>query len=230
MSSLTSSPRSILLLLLVLTATSAAYASSMCNTSATYRVSFVNTLTPARFGDAIPPTGLVYSPLTAVSHSNRASLLTVRGYARPAIAAVAKTGDNGPLLRLTSRLQKDGLVADVTSSMGPTMPGNATRLTLRVPCDHSFITVVSMIAPSPDWIVQVSNVNVYTDNGFEDMIKGDLIAYDAGVDDGNQFTPPGDASLDLPTMPRMNIAPLSEDTTDRFNGRHVGRYNIKRID
>lgn len=56
-----------------------------------------------------------------------------------------------------------------------------------------------------------------------------LIAYDAGVDDGRDFTPPLDTSLDEPTAPQKNIAPLVEDETDRFEGRIVGKYVIQKI-
>ena len=51
----------------------------------------------------------------------------------------------------------------------------------------------------------------------------------AGVDDGREFTDPSDASLDIPTEPTLNIAPLVEDETDRFDGKYVGYYEIKLI-
>lgn len=86
-----------------------------------------------------------------------------------------------------------------------------------------------MIAPSPDWIVQINNRNMVDDTGaFVKMMSGNLIAYDTGVDDGREFTSPVDASLDMPSEPSKNIAPLVEDETDRFEGRNVGRFYVVR--
>lgn len=110
------------------------------------------------------------------------------------------------------------------------MPGSKTTLKVEVSCEMPFITIVSRIAPSPDWLVQVANYDTVGRSGkFLKKAVGNLIAYDAGTDDGREFTPPSDLSLDLPTEPRLNIAPLVEDETDRFEGMVVGKYVIKRI-
>lgn len=218
-------------LFLALATVASAQAFKGCSGNATYTIKFFNLLTPGYFGDLIPGSGLVFSPLTAVSHSNRVSLLTVRGFASKEVEEVAETGNNGPLLALAERLRGRG-VRSAVGADGPTLAGNSTAVMVAADCAHPFVTVLGMIAPSPDWLVQVSNRNV-VDAGtgaFVGRMEGDLIAYDAGVDDGREFTPPGDASLDEPTVPQKNIAPLVEDETDRFEGRVVGRYIIERMD
>lgn len=203
-----------------------------CRGSAKYKVTFLNNLTPENFGSLIPFTGLVYSPLAGFSHSNRQSFFTVRGFANKRVEQVAETGINTKIIRFGRRLRNQGRgVLSVVDAGKPTMPGKATTLILRVDCQHPFVTVLGMIAPSPDWIVQINNRNLFdTARGrFVERASGDLIAYDTGVDDGREFTAPLDLSLDLPTEPRKNIAPLVEDETDRFEGRVVGRYFIQRI-
>lgn len=121
-------------------------------------------------------------------------------------------------------------VKSIVNAGAPTMPGGTTSLILDVDCEHSFVTVIGMIAPSPDWIVQVNNRNLVDTRGrFVYSVSGDMIAYDAGVDSGREFTDPSDASLDIPTLPRDNIAPLVEDETDRFQGRVVGKFSIVRM-
>lgn len=204
-----------------------------CKGEATYQLTFFNLLKPQFFGSLIPDTGLVYSPLAGVSHSNRLSFFTIRGYASKAVEQIAETGVNARFIRLAKRLRRQtGKVTSVVDAASPTMPGKSTTVTLKVTCQNPFVTVIGMIAPSPDWIVQINNFNtVDTDSG--DFIRydsGTLIAYDTGVDNGREFTPPSDLTLVLPTSPRMNIAPLVEDETDRFEGRVVGKYFIKRID
>lgn len=199
---------------------------------AVYNVTFTNFLTPENFGDVIPPTGLVFSPLAGVSHSNRISVLTIRGFASPEIEAIAENGNNAPLLELARTLRMErGVVRSVVGASGPTMPGMNTTLELVVNCKNPFISVVSMIAPSPDWIVQINNFDtVMPDGEFISEASGMLIAYDGGTDSGDMFTDPADLSLDEPTEPPQNIAPLVEDPTDPFGDVAVGSFTVQRID
>lgn len=202
-----------------------------CKGEAKYMVSFRNFMTEGRYGPNVP--SLVFSPVTGVSHSNRVSLLTVRGYADEGTANIAKTGDNTVFLNNAEALKNlTGYVLSTDSSGGLTFPESSGRVKLTVDCMRPFVTVLAMIAPSPDWLVQVSNMNLYNtrSRSFVKRLDGNLIAYDAGVDSGSDFTDPGNATLDIPTEPPLNIAPLSEDETDPFGGRIVGRYIIRRVD
>lgn len=203
-----------------------------CRGSATYKVTFFNLLTGSNFKGLIPASGLVYSPLAGTSHSGRISFFTIRGFANRPTAILAKTGVNTPYIRFAKKLraQKRGVLSIVDAG-APTMPGKSLSVVLKVNCFHSFLTVIGMIAPSPDWIVQINNRNMFdtSTNKYIPSAQGDLIAYDTGVDDGREFTPPLDLSLDIPTRPQQNIAPLVEDVTDRFEGRNVGKYTIRRI-
>lgn len=203
---------------------------SECKGEAQYKVIFQNLLTPAKFGSKIPDDGLVFSPLAGVSHSNRKSFLTVRGFASPTVEEIAETGSNTNFLERANAMRPRGVLS-VAGGPGPVMPGESGILMLDVDCNHTFVTVLSMIAPSPDWIVQINNMNMFDEEegGFVKLSAGNLIAYDAGTDDGGDFTPPMDTSLDLPTMPRENIAPLVEDDTDPFMGEIVGRYVLVRV-
>lgn len=187
-------------------------------------------LTPQTFGSKIPETGLNFSPLAAVSHSNRQSFLTVRGFASPQVEQIAETGMNGRFLALAENLKgAEQGVRDVAGGMGAG-PGMNQTVELTVNCENPFITALSMIAPSPDWIVQVNNMNTLDMNGeFRQRLGGNLIAYDAGTDDGGDFTAASDASFDMPSEPQKNIAPLFEDETDPFDGRMVGTYVFVRI-
>lgn len=203
-----------------------------CKGKATYKISFLNLLTPQNFGSLIPPTGLTFSPLAAVSHSNRLSFFTIRGYASKPVEIIAEQGVNSPFIRFAKKIRsRTGKVTSVADAGAPTLPGKKTTLTVSVNCMNPFVTMLGMIAPSPDWIVQINNRNMFDIEArkFIESARGDLIAYDTGVDDGREFTAPSDLSLDLPTNPRKNIAPLVEDETDRFEGRVVGKFFINRI-
>jgi hypothetical protein len=67
------------------------------------------------------------------------------------------------------------------------------------------VSVVSMLAPSPDWFIAVININLIENNEWvtSKTITADI--YDAGTDDGATFVSP-----DEPTIPRV---PIFEITT-----------------
>ena len=223
--------RGFLILTVLFTFTSTSHAEYYCKDEPTYyKVTFYNFLYPdnANFTGKIPDTGLVYSPLAAVSHSIRKSFLTVYGYASPQVELICETGDNSAFLRMAQNEAKcDDLVKSYAGSDGPARPGMSASVILKVTCEQPMITALSMIAPSPDWIVQVNNLEMVGDDGyFVEYRAGPLIAYDCGTDDGGDFTPPADASLDIPSEPMLNIAPLNRDPTDPFGKQPVGSYVI----
>ena len=69
---------------------------------------------------------------------------------------------------------------------------------------YPLVTLVSMIAPSPDWFVGVSAVPLYQDGRWADERRFDLDPWDAGTDGGITFLSP-----DLPLVPRGPIARLT---------------------
>lgn len=202
-----------------------------CSGSATYDVKFFNFLSAAKFGDLIPEDGLVFGAPAGASHSNRVSILTVRGFASEAIEAVAEKGNSSLLVEAVTALRDSNEgVKTVIEGADLVLPGNSTTLQFDVDCEHPFISAVAMIAPSPDWFIAIANRDMTDSRG--QFIKekwGKFIAFDAGTDNGREFTDPSDLSLDMPTTPPLNIAPLVEDETDRFEGRVVGAYVMKLV-
>ena len=62
------------------------------------------------------------------------------------------------------------------------------------------VTLVSMIAPSPDWFVGISSEPLFEKNAWVDERRYELVPWDAGTDSGATF-----ASPDLVTAPRVLI-------------------------
>ena len=203
------------------------------NETAKYKVTFYNFLSPTNenFTAKIPDDGLAFSPLTAVSHSARVSFLAEYGYASPQVELICETGNNNPFIKKAKDLAMcTNMVRSVAGSDGPTLAGKTPpSVYVEVSCDQPLITALSMIAPSPDWIVQVSNMKMYADGMFMEYKAGPLYAWDCGTDDGGDFTAPPDASLDLPSEPQLNIVPLYKDSTDRFGMMSVGSYVIEKV-
>ena len=86
--------------------------------------------------------------------------------------------------------------------------------------EFPLLTLVSMIAPSPDWIIAVSNVSLLdTDGNWEDSIVIDLFPYDAGTDSGVDYT-----SGNIDTDPKENIT--NAQGTSPFSNEKIGTLTI----
>ncbi|OUR92375.1 hypothetical protein A9Q87_07815 [Flavobacteriales bacterium 34_180_T64] len=58
--------------------------------------------------------------------------------------------------------------------------------------DFPYITLVSMVAPSPDWFIAVNSLNLRSgnpviNNGWKATFTMDVFVYDAGTDDGTNY-------------------------------------------
>ena len=64
-----------------------------------------------------------------------------------------------------------------------------STFTIALTPSHPRVTLLSMIGPSPDWFVGVSGVSLLDDSdNWRDVHVVDLYPYDAGTEDGTEFT------------------------------------------
>jgi len=66
-------------------------------------------------------------------------------------------------------------------------PGSRT-FTLPVNTSHHYLTLVTMIAPSPDWFIGVNAYDLMPNGNWVDNATITLYAYDAGTDSGISYT------------------------------------------
>lgn len=200
----------------------------VCSGSAKYKITFFNFLSDTGpFSDVVPKGGLAFSPMTAVTHDPRVSLFTSRDFASKALEMICETGANARMLR-EARALKDR-VTSAESGTGGILGGNSYTVEVNATCENYYLTALSMVAPSPDWIVQINNMPLMEHGKFINSTYGHLLAYDCGTDSGSNFTDPSDLSLDIPTKPADNIVPLFQDETDRFGEHAIGFYLIHRV-
>jgi len=76
-------------------------------------------------------------------------------------------------------------------------------LDLRISDTHPLVTLVSMIAPSPDWFVGVADLPLLRNDRWVDSLTVELHGWDAGTDDGTTY-----AAMNAPAMPHVPISPL----------------------
>ena len=146
--------------------------------------------------------------------------------ATPGVRNVAETGGKSPF---TTEIQAaiDSQSALELISGGGINPAPASRtVSFSASQDHSLLTLISMIAPSPDWIVGVHDYELFENGAWLDEVTLPLLAYDAGTDSGTNYT-----SANQRTSPQEPIALVNESAVQIVNGGpQFGTFTIRRIE
>jgi len=141
-----------------------------------------------------------FSPFVAYSHTGSidARIFTSGQLASPGMKDMAETGATTMLNQeVDTLIASDRAYAKVQGGVF-NAPG-MTKRELEFTANHSHMTLVSMVAPSPDWFIAQS-VDLYENGEWKDSITLDVVTYDAGTDSGTSFL-----SSNLVTDPREPI-------------------------
>ncbi len=145
----------------------------------------------------------------------------------PGIESMAETGSKSLLTgEIDAQIDKNN-ADQVISGSGHDAPDHVSVSFIANP-NFSYMTLVSMVAPSPDWFVGVSGFPLRDAGGAwisEATIS--LHVYDAGSDDGKTFN-----ASDIDKSPKGNIGLLTSDSgdTDFSDGLPIiGTFIIKQI-
>ncbi len=88
-----------------------------------------------------------------------------------------------------------------------------------------YVTLASMIGPSPDWFVGVSSLPMRDANGWRDEIVVDLVPYDAGTRDANVFALGGPL-----TTPPQPIAPITAASGHIIGPAPLGTFTFELLE
>ena len=182
--------------------------------SATYTVTFTGAWTAEATPGGVPD-GAHFSPLIGGVHNADVAFLEAGGQATPGIESMAERGRTATL---TEEIQAAGVnvlsVLRKDSGSGATEASTFGSVVLTA--DHPSITLLSMIAPSPDWFVGVFGLPLLDAEGewVEDLTV-DLHPWDAGTEEGDDFSfdnaatvPPG-AIISLRGEGKFSDAPIA---------------------
>ena len=183
---------------------------------ATYVVTLDATWSAATHPDAFPPNPH-FSRLTGAAHAETVAVWAPGALASDGLKDVAEIGRTVQLQAEVDVL--GGAAAYVEGGPVGVSPGAAT-VTVTVTEGRPLVSVVSMLAPSPDWFVGVAGLDLRTDDGWADRVTVDLAVYDAGTDDGASYT--------AADAPRASRAPVAETAYAPVAGTPVGTLTFER--
>ena len=162
------------------------------------------------------PSGAHFSGLIGGTHDQSVSFWTPGELASAGIERMAETGSKTPLDAEVRAAIDRGDAGQVVSGGGTGSPGAATA-NFAVTPDFPLVSIVTMIAPSPDWFVGVHGLDLREGGTWAAELRVDLFAYDAGTDSGSLYTSRNDD-----TVPPEPISRLRGDPFD--NGTPFGSF------
>ena len=111
------------------------------------------------------------------------------------------------------QLKKPNFVYMVYRTVGAVnAPGGETSMKIVVKDKYSMVSLITMIAPSPDWFVGVDSYDLCGSNGrWKDSVIMDLLPWDAGTDSGTSFQ-----SSDIPTIPSDVIKRITSNSNTQM--------------
>ncbi len=172
---------------------------------ATYAVTFDATWSAATHPEAFPA-GAHFSPLVGASHASDVSLWSAGAMASDGARSMAETGATAGLRAEVEAL--GDAAAYVEGGVVGVSPGAATA-EITVTDERPLATVVTMLAPSPDWFVGVDGLDLREGDGWADRVTVDLVVYDAGTDDGATYTAANSARTERAPIAAVAYAPLA---------------------
>lgn len=170
---------------------------------ASYRVTFEVTWS-AETHPTMFPAAPHFSGLIGATHEEGLRLWQGGTIASNGIEAMAELGAKTPFDMEIQRAIDAGRAEHLLSGGGIARSPSAVALDFDISLDNPSVTLVSMVAPSPDWFIGVANLSLLENGDWVDALVVDLDPYDAGTDSGVSYE-----SRDRDTSPREAIAHIT---------------------
>lgn len=191
--------------------------------NARYKVTFNATWDNSNFPTNYPSNSH-FSGLIGATHNNSVSFWSTAVKASAGIQQVAETGSKSTFNTELGLARTAGAVEFILNGNGiGSSPGN-TSFEFDINQDFPLVTLISMIAPSPDWFVGVHDERLFDQTNYQWVSSKtvELKAYDSGTDSGVSF-----ASPDSVTTPAIGIALVTSAVADTDLNNGVQRDTME---
>ena len=192
--------------------------------TARYRVLFNATWSASTHPNQFP-SAPHFSGLIGGTHNEAVSFWGPGQNATRGIKSMAETGGQSLLAGEIRAAIERGTAQHVLRGGGIGRSPGLVSLVFEINRDFPLVTLVSMIAPSPDWFVGVRDLSLLEAGDWVEERTLELFPYDAGTDSGVTFN-----SRDAATVPPQPIRRITEPPLG--NGRTaapLGTFTFTRI-
>ncbi|MCO7189121.1 MULTISPECIES: spondin domain-containing protein [unclassified Pseudoalteromonas] len=197
----------------------------------TYQLTFTRTWESDNFPTNFPGNSH-FSPLVGLTHNQDGFIFKPSTTASAGMISMAETGSKTALKDEISTIQNAGHSNYLIDESGVSGSAKSVTFTFEASQQFPLLSVVSMVAPSPDWFIGLESFPLFTDNQWIDSQTIQLKVYDAGSDSGPRFS-----STNQATSPAEPIMLLTSDPSDSDfsqgvhaqSGDYIGMIEIKRL-
>jgi len=154
--------------------------------TATYELTLTSNWSMANFPTNYPDNAH-FSPLVGLTHSADANIFANGEVSSPGVIVMAETGSKDLLKEEIAEIQNLGYSANLIDELGIGVNDKTITITFEASQDFPLLSVVSMVAPSPDWFIGIDRLLLFKNNQWIDDETVQLVVYDAGSDNGELF-------------------------------------------
>ncbi len=133
------------------------------------------------------PTDPHFSPLIGGTHSDQVVFWAPGAVASPGIEAMAEEGRVSPFDAEIEAALAAGTAEGLIRGGGIFPSPGAVSVEFQIGRDRPLVTLVAMIAPSPDWFIGVHGLSLIDNGDWVDEMTVPLPGYDAGTDSGTTY-------------------------------------------
>lgn len=166
------------------------------------------------------PSNAHFSGAIGATHTDQLSIWFPGGIATDGIEDMAETGSPTQLNNEVLQYITDG-TANQFLNLGGINSSPGMRINnFTANAAYPLLSIVSMVAPSPDWFVGIHDVNLRPGGIWVRELVFDLYPYDAGTDAGINYV---NANIDI--TPHIPIVDITDDFPFLGRGR-LGTFRI----
>jgi hypothetical protein len=136
--------------------------------------------------DFTVPAGVHFTSFAGMVHNEQGALWETGKQATKGVENVAETGSTTVVLAEIDSIIRSKNALSLIFFSPPSAVGSKTS-TIYCNSNFSFVSMASMIAPSPDWFIGLSGLNLYANKRWVADTTVQLFVYDAGTEDGDVF-------------------------------------------
>ncbi len=176
--------------------------------SARYRVTFVGEWTVASHPIDFPG-GAHFSPLVGSIHNEEGFIWQANEIATNGMKEMAETGGTSILRSdINNMIMNTATTESLIRGPGSIGAEDVDAIEFDISESHPLFSIVTMIAPSPDWFVGVAGIDLLEGGVWINELTVSLLPYDAGTDSGITFTSSNSATSPRAPIQQINQSPL----------------------
>jgi hypothetical protein len=164
-----------------------------------------------------------FSSLIGGTHDSNVSFWNPGELASQGIKDMAERGLTTPLDHEVEAAIAAGHAGVVILGGGIALSPGTVTTSFEISQTHPLVTLVSMVAPSPDWFVGVSGLPLFVAGDWVETITVELFTYDAGTDCGTFYRAPNCISTPRELIALSSAMPFT-------NGVPLGTFTFTRTD